>query len=247
MCVCAVPPPTLSIEFLDDAAVQGTVVHLQATATLNPAVNSPLTVVGEWSRQDMANLPQSIFISDTSQTSPYSHTLTFNPLRDNSDDGGVYVYMLTVSPRDSTYIESASTNRSIMIEVQEYPPLKIIRNVTTSVCGEQEQTSLFGNVSLLPNTALNSLTYSWTDPHGQPISTSTGGISVNKDNLILRNLTLKIGTYTLKICLTVTDSGLSYHCSSAPYSLSTTGKIFFLFFFLIYLSLITYNHMYGCS
>ena len=179
----------------------------------------------------MANLPQSIFISDISQTSPYSHTLTFNPLRGNSDDGGLYVYMLTASPRDSTYIRSASANGIIMIEVQEYPPLEIIRNVTTSVCGEQDQTSLSGNVSLLPNTALYSLAYSWTDPHGQPIPTSTDGISVNKDNLILRNLTLKIGIYTLDICLTVPDSGLNDHCSSATYSLSTTGKIFFFFFF----------------
>ena len=226
MCVCAVPPPTLNIESLDEPAVQGTVVRLQATATLDPAVNSPLTVVGEWSRQDMANLPQSISMSDTSQTPPYSNTLTFNPLRNNSNDGGVYVYMLTVSPRDTTYIESASTNGSIMIEVQEYPPLGIARNVTTSVCGEQGETSLSGNVSLLLNTAQNSLTYSWTDPQNGTISTSTDDIIVNEGTLMVKNFASSIGTYTLKICLTVPDSGLSGHCTSSPYTISTTGKIF---------------------
>ena len=226
MCVCAVPPPTLSIESLDDAAVQGTVVRLQAAATLDPAVNSPLTVVGEWSRQDMANLPQSIFISNTSQTSPYSNTLTFNPLRGNSDDGGVYVYMLTVSPRYSTYIESASTNDEIMVVVQQYPSLNITRSVTTSVCGEQGETSLSGNVSLLPNTAQNSLTYSWTDLENGTISTSTDDIIVDEGTLMVKDLASSIGTYTLEICLTVPDSGLSGRCSSSPYTISTTGKIF---------------------
>ena len=222
--MCAVLPPETAV-IVDKPTVHGTVVQLEGIAMLDEVVDSPVIFNGEWARKDMKNLSEFTSTSSTNNyDSPYINTLTFNPLRNDNVDGGVYVYRLTVSPNDTIYIIPASVNDSVILQVNQYPPLNITFVVRTGVCMIQQDIILSGSVSLLTNTAPNnSLNYIWSDPLDQDISTSSDDIIVNEGNLVIKNL-MKIGVYKLIICLSVHDSGLMDLCSIAYYDIIISGE-----------------------
>ena len=216
-CLCfslLVPPPTLSIALLDDP-ISGTVVRLlgrvQVMAT---AIDTPVTLSGRWFR------PNSDILSDSvtsNQSSPTDTFLTFNPLRVASKDGGDYVYTVTITPQDSTYIASASSKASYTLTVLPYPELVIEKSIVKSAC---TTTSLIGNVVLLLNTANNTLTHVWTDPTGRPIKSSTSDII--DGSLEVRNEKEHMGDYALTVCLDIPGSSIEGHCSTVSYSIEYT-------------------------
>ena len=223
----AVLPPSVTSVVVDEPNVQGTIVHLQGTAILDQLVlvDTPVAILGKWTRQDMKTLSEFTSISVTNQSLRYTNILTFNPLRSNTLDGGVYVYKLTISPQDPTYIKPAFANDSVMLQVQQYPPLNITQTLRTGVCMIQDNASLSGSVSPLAKTAPNNnLRYTWKDPLDQDIATSSVNFVVNEGNLVIKNLAINMGTYNLRICLSVLGSGLLDHCSTANYVIISTSE-----------------------
>ncbi len=214
----------LNIELLDDP-ITGTVVRLQGTAEVNSAVDTEVTVPGSWSRLGSADLSN---LSTSSNT-----TLTFNPLRNASKDGGDYMYTVLITPQDSTYIISTSTNMSYTLTIQPYPVLEIRDSITSGVCMTNEAAVLMGGVSLLPNTATyNTLIYTWMDPSNQPINASTSSyLVVSGRNLTVMNIMDNTGVYSLTICLDIPGSCMGKHCSTASYTLDTDGKSYPVFMY----------------
>ena len=76
--------------------------HLFGIAEIDTRiVDTPIIFSSVWTREDGSTVL--ISSSDTdNRTSPYSSNLTFSPLR--FEDGGTYVYTVTLSPLLSTYI-----------------------------------------------------------------------------------------------------------------------------------------------
>ncbi len=183
-----------------------------------------MTVSGSWSRLGSADLSNLSTSSNTDQTSPYPTILTVNPLRNADKDGGDYMYTVLITPQHSTYIISTSTNMSYTLTIQPYPVLEIRDSITSGVCITNEAAVLMGGVSLLPNTAPNTLIYTWMDPTNQPISASTSDLVVSGGNLTVMNIMDNIGVYNLTICLDIPGSCMEEHCSTASYTLDTDGK-----------------------
>ena len=210
----------LNIAVLDDP-ICGTVIRLQGTAQLNSEVNTNVTVSGLWSRLDSSALSNLSTSSETIRTSPYRTILTFNPLRIASKDGGVYVYTVSITPQDSTYIISTSASVNYTLTIQPYPELEISDSITSGVCMTTQPAILMGGVSLLSNIATNTLMYTWMDPAGQPISASTPDLVISDGNLTVMNIIDNMGIYTLTICLDIPGSCMEEHCSMASYTLDT--------------------------
>ncbi len=214
-----VPPPSLNIELLNDPR-SGTVVCLQGRAQINSAaIDTDYQVSRSWNREG-----SNIIISNISQTSPFYTLLTFNPLRVASKDGGDYVYTVTITPQDSTYIASASSNASYTLTVLPYPELVIKKSMSNHTCVLNETAILTGEVSLLPNTASYTLSYSWRGPDDQSILSPSSDYIILNDNLEVSNVKDHMGSYTLTVCLDIPGSFVEEHCSTVSYTLMTDGK-----------------------
>ena len=77
-----------------------------------------------WTRDESTILISSSGTDNGS--SPYYSNLTFSPLR--FEDGGTYVYTVTLSPLLSTYILETAANITFSVSVEPYPVLNIITN-----------------------------------------------------------------------------------------------------------------------
>ena len=217
-----VPPSTLNILSESHLPINGTMVSLQGTARLHPSVDTNVTVTGSWRRQDL-----SPFTTIThAQVSLYSTTLTFDPLRNESADGGSYMYDVSVTPAQSTpFIMSSMDDENYTLTVQPYPDLMIIDSLRSGVCMQDEAATLMGNVTLLPNTATShTLSYTWTNPAGQRITSSNGDYNVTEGSLRVKNLRNNMGNFNLSICLDVPGTDIVGHCSSTSFTLSTDGQ-----------------------
>ena len=194
---------------------------LQGTAQLHPSVDTNVTVTGSWRRQDL-----SPFTTITHAQVPlYSTTLTFDPLRNESADGGRYVYNVDVTPAQSTpFIMSNMASENYTLTVQPYPDLMIMDSLRSGVCKVDEAATLMGNIALLPNTATDhTLSYTWTNPAGLPITSSDGDYNVTEGSLHVKNLQNNMGNFNLRICLDVPGTDIVGHCSSTSFTLSTDG------------------------
>ncbi len=211
----------MNVELLDDLAISGTVVHLMGTSLVDSVVDTDLIVSGSWSRLDSSDLSNLSTLSDTNQVSPYGTTLTFNPLRIASKDEGHYVYTVSISSQDSDFISSVSTSAIYSLSVQPYPELVIIDSIISGVCMSSETIILMGSVTLLPHTAVYTLSYSWVEPANL---IATSDLLLSDGNLTVINFRDKTGIYTLTICLDVPGSCMTEHCSIASYLLTTDGE-----------------------
>ena len=196
---------------------------LQGTAQLHPSVDTNVTVTGSWRRQDL-----SPFTTITHTQAPlYSTTLTFDPLRNESADGGSYVYTVSVIPAQvAPFIVSSMADENYTLTVQPYPDLVIKDSLRSGVCKVDEAATLMGNVTLLPNTATNhTLSYTWTNPAGQPITSSNDDYVVTEGSLRVENLANQsnMGNFSLRICLDVPATDVVDHCISTFFTLSTDG------------------------
>ena len=144
-------------------AVIGTNVSLDGRSSLNPMiVDSSIQFNGTWIRQDGTSMFTEVTtMSDTNQLSSNSSTLIFGPLRNNSIDGGEYIYTVLVESANS-YILQNSANLNYTLLVRRYPPLNISENIQSPECQPEEGATLFGNVSLLSDTYFNNVvTFTW--------------------------------------------------------------------------------------
>ena len=197
---------------------------LRGTARLHPSVDTNVIVTGSWRRQDLSPFTT---ITHITQAPLYSTTLTFDPLRNESADGGSYVYTVSVTPAQVTpFIIRNMANENYTLTVQPYPDLVVIDSLQSGVCKVDETATLMGNVTLLPNTATNhTLSYTWTNPAGQPITSSNGDYVVTEGSLRVENLANQnnMGNFRFRICLDVSATDIVGYCSSTFFTLSTDG------------------------
>ena len=194
------------------SGITGTQATLLGIATLAPAVDSVVTVVGEWTR---AGQP---LTSATGATPPLQQAtlLRLEPL----SEAGEYVFVVSVRAENNTFLKATSTNTSFSLSLQPYPPLQIEQGLSPGQCGQQEMATLTGTVSLLPNTATeHSLTLSWLRPDGG--LTSSSEEQEGSSTLLVDTRSDQTGDYQLRACLSITSTSVQDHCSTATYTIST--------------------------
>ena len=199
-------------------AVAGTVMSLVGSVSLDPVVDTGVSLSAQWTTQG-----QTLTVSTTNTT-----TLTFEPLsRTNTSD---YLYMVTVELDNSTYVESNSASQSFELTVLPYPDLVVVLGVLGGECVEG-MTTLTGDVSasVHPNTIPDySLAYMWRDPNGDLITESSHtDLVVEEDRLIVRDVERNTGDYSLTVCITIPGSDVVDHCSQEPgvQALTTAGMM----------------------
>ncbi len=196
------------------ATINGTVVSLQGSALLAPAVDSQVTVAGAWTFTGAS-------LTSNQTTSPprqHTTTLTFDPL----SVGGDYVFTVTVSS-GSPYLQTSSANASYTLSLQPYPPLVVVGRVSGGECVVNEVATLTGSVDLLSNTATDhTLSYTWTGPGGL-IPASTQDLTLREGTLVVGNLGQNSGQYGLMVCLAIPSTDVVGHCSETSYTISTDG------------------------
>ena len=225
--VVLVPTPIITIPNIG-AATHGTVASLQATAEVDGSiVNTPIQFMSRWDRQDETALNTEVTnVSNTDmQVSPYSSTLTFAPLNNNSVDGGMYVFTATVGSLNFNYVIQSTTNQSTTLTVEPYPRLNITENIATAECQPNAGATLSGTISLLSNTYSDKIvTYTWR--RGGEIESTSSSADLLNVSLNLQSLTVDtMGLYDLEVCLNVSRSGLLNHCSSARYEIVVTSEL----------------------
>ena len=214
MCSLAVPAPMLNTMLVGET-VAGTVMSLVGSVSLGPVVDTGVSLSAQWTSQG-----QTLTVSTTNTT-----TLTFEPL--SQTDSSDYVYMVTVEPDNSTYVESNSANQSFELTVLPYPDLVVVLEVLSGECMIQGMTTLTGNVSasVHPNTSRGySLAYMWMDPSGNLITESSNDdFSIEEERLIVRDVEGNTGDYSLTVCITVPGSDVVNHCSQETVQPITTA------------------------
>ena len=213
---------------LSGTAVQGTVAYLIGTATINSTfVDIPIIFQSKWKRQDCNTAFHEVTnVSDVILPQfHYSNVLTFAPLRDDTADGGFYIYTVTVRAVSSSQVVPVSANHSITLKVSQYPKLNISNEILTSECRPLEGITLSGSITLLHNTYQNrNITFTWKrNGNIEEVKRST---KLERGSLVIKSLTeVKLDTYVLDVCLTIPLSGLRNHCSRSIYEITTTGKL----------------------
>ena len=200
--------------------IAGTVISLQGSATLDPAVDSQVTVIGSWTLE----LSRDILIFNESTTPPYVTALTFRPLAFSA--GGVYIFTVTVSPSNPlNVIAPPGVNATYALNPLPYHDLLIEKVISSGECAGNETVSLTGSFDPLPNTADNYiLTYTWTRFNWQRITEFSKDLTANEGTLEVDNLMVNAGNYTLTVCLTVPHTEVVDHCTTVEYFISNDGN-----------------------
>ena len=120
------PPASITIETVG-SVIQGTSASLVSTSTVNSHfVNTPIQFTGRWTRHDgSTEFEEVTSVSDSvTQQNIYSNTLLFSTLRNNSTDGGLHIFSISLNSQN-TYILPVATNKTVFVIVEEYPQLNI--------------------------------------------------------------------------------------------------------------------------
>ncbi len=221
------PPASITIETVG-SVIQGTSASLISTSTVNSHfVNTPIQFTGRWTRQDgSTEFEEVTSVSDSiTQQNIYSSTLLFSTLRNNYSDGGLYIFSISLNSQN-TYISPVTTNKSIIVNVEEYPQLNITTHTQKSLCGQDDGLILSASTTLLTGTDLNAtVSYTWTRENNT-VSTESGQY-LESSSLKLCPLTgIHFGDYNVTVCLQIIRSGIYDHCSSTAISIRYEGKIF---------------------
>ncbi len=219
------PPASITIETVG-SVIQGTSVSLISTSTVNSHfVNTPIEFTGRWTKQDgSTEFEEVTSVSDSiTQQNIYSNTLLISTLRSNSIDGGLYIFSVSLNSQN-TYILPVTTNKTIFVNVEEYPQLNITTQIQKTLCGQDDGLILSASTTLLTGTDLNAtVSYTWTREN-KTVSIESGQY-LESASLRLCSLTREtIGEYNVTVCLLITGSGIYNHCSSANYSITLEGK-----------------------
>ncbi len=220
------PPASITIETVG-SVIQGTSASLIGTSTLNSHfVNTPIQFTGRWTRHDGSTEFEDISLSDfITQQNIYSNTLLFSTLRSNSTDGGLYIFSISLNSQN-TYILPITTNKTIIVNVEEYPQLNITTQTQKSLCGQDDGLILSASTTLLAGTDLNAtVSYIWTRENNT-VSTESGQY-LESSSLKLCPLTgTNLGDYNVTVCLQIIRGGIYNHCSSTTNSIRFEGKVF---------------------
>ena len=207
----------------NEKLVQGTVQQLSGVAEIDiRIVDTPIIFSSVWTREDGSTIL--ISSSDTdNRTSPYYSNLTFSPFR--FEDGGTYVYTVTLFPLLSTSFLETSANITFSISVEPYPDINITKDITTVPVRPNIGVTLIGTVILLNNTAPGYiLNYTWRREGGEILS--TGAVFMEENvTLFINEVYEGAGTYTLVVCLFIPGSGLEDRCSSTDYNVVPPGLL----------------------
>ena len=232
----AVPPPNISFSLdtgenvssfagtaANATAIIGTVVSIHGTATLDPLVDSEVTVSRSWVRQGS---PDSLVFNVSATTSYVTTSLPFAPLIASA--GGYYDFTVRVASPNPVYILPVPSLISNFILIPEpYPPLDIRKSVRGGECEVNETVVLMADVRLLPNTGTSTLSYTWTGTNGQPITPeSSEDLIVGGDNnevLVVKRGRERVGNYNLTACLTVPGTEVDDHCNTVEFMISADG------------------------
>ena len=124
----AVPAPTVTISPVQPQPYNGTYFNLSCTITLDPAVNTAVNVTGTWSKSGnelTTDDTTCITISETrlvtTNPSTYQTLLQFEPLGNDSTDGGSYICEATVIPSDAQFVTNTSMRDEYELDVQGNP------------------------------------------------------------------------------------------------------------------------------
>ncbi len=188
-------------------------------------MNTPIQFTGRWTRQDgSTEFEEVTSVSDSiTQQNIYSNTLLFSTLSNNSTDGGLYIFSISLNSQN-TYILPVAANKTIFVNVEEYPQLNITTQTQKTLCGQDDGLILSASTILLTGTDLNAtVSYTWTRENNT-VSTESGQY-LESASLRLCSLTREtIGEYNVTVCLQITRSAIYNHCSSANYSITLEGK-----------------------
>ncbi len=188
-------------------------------------MNTPIQFTGRWTRQNgSAEFEEVTSVSDSiTQQNIYSSTLLFSTLRNNYSDGGLHIFSISLNSQN-TYILPATANKSIFVNVEEYPQLNITTLTQKTLCGQDDGLILSASTTLLTGTDLNAtVSYTWTRENNT-VSTESGQY-LESSSLRLCSLTREtIGEYNVTVCLQITRSGINDHCYSATYIVTLEGK-----------------------
>ncbi len=145
-------------------------------------------------------------------------------MRNNYSDGGLYIFFVSLNSHN-IYILPVTTNKTIFVNVEEYPLLNITTQTEKTMCEQDDGLILSASTTLLTGTDLNAtVSYTWTRENNT-VSTESGQY-LESASLRLCPLTGKImGDYNLTVCLQITRSGIYNHCSSTTYNVTLEGKI----------------------
>ncbi len=200
--------PSITIETVG-SVIQGTSASLISTSTVNSHfVNTPIQFTGRWTRHDdSTEFEEVTSVSDSvTQQNIYSSTLLFSTLRNNSTDGGLYILSVSLNSQN-TYILPVTTNKTIIVNVEEYPQLNITTHTQKSLCGQDDGLILSASTTLLTGTDLNAtVSYTWTRENNT-VSTEIGQY-LESASLRLCSLTREtIRDYIVTVCLQIARSG----------------------------------------
>ena len=119
-CLHVVPAPDIAISLRPPIA--GTLFIMTCTITLDQAVDTPVVVEGNWTRNTTFSLENSrTNISTTRRDSEFVYvtTLEINPLSSNMDeDDGDYICEATITPQASEFVTKVTTDDLQRITVQ---------------------------------------------------------------------------------------------------------------------------------
>ncbi len=188
-------------------------------------MNTPIQFTGRWTRQDgSTEFEEVTTVSDSvTQQNIYSSTLLFSTLRSNSTDGGLYIFSVSLNSQNT--ILPVAANKTIIVNVEEYPQLNITTQTQKTLCGQDDGLILSASTTLLAGTDLNAtVSYTWTRENNT-VSTESGQY-LESSSLKLCPLTgTNLGDYNVTVCLRIIRSGIYNHCSSTTGSIRIEGKI----------------------
>ena len=246
--------PSLEVYIVHEGfMIQGTVFSLVSYVTIEDRnVNSILKFSGSWSRfrarnytwfdeaQDSYTVSEETYHRNTLTFDPLKNssvdggnywntyhrsTLTFDPLKDNSVDGGDYVFFVNVSA-NSSFIKPVVASANITLVISGYPKLNISTSLQTGRCQPERGANLSSLVNILNSTSSQrNITHTWMKTGY--INQENGGPILFNDSFRIESLTENdTGIYTVNVCLKIPESGLENHCSNTSLNMLLKGEVF---------------------
>ena len=204
--------------------IQGTIFSLISSVTIEDHnVNSILIFSGSWSRARNDTGFNDTYV--VSEGMYHRSTLTFDPLKDNSVDGGDYVFFVNVSA-NSSFIKPVVASANFTLVISGYPKLNISTSLQTGRCQPERGANLSSLVNILNTTSSQrNITHTWMKTGY--INQKNGGPILFNDSFRIESLTKNdAGIYTVNVCLKILESSLENHCSNISLNMLLKGEFF---------------------
>ena len=221
--------PDLEVDIVQEGfMIQGTIFSLISDVTIEDSnVNSTLNFSGSWfrARNNNTGYEKVQYTDAVSKGRYHRNTLTFDPLKDDSMDGGYYVFFVNVSA-NSSFIKPVLASANVTLVISGYPKLNISTTLKTGRCQPERGANLSSSVNILNSTSCQrNITHTWIKT-GIKIQESIGHLLLNYYFQIESLTENDMGIYTVNICLTIPRSGLENHCSNISLNMLLNGEVF---------------------